>query len=52
MHGKGTFRGGNGQTYKGDFVADKRNGQGKLTKKDGTLVYNGAWLNDEPDNRE
>jgi hypothetical protein len=42
MHGFGVLIWKDGKKYEGNFVNDKREGQGKFMWKDGR-VYDGAW---------
>ena len=41
----GTFTYSNGETYVGEFKNDLRNGQGTMTRADGSNIYVGEWLN-------
>ena len=41
----GTFTYSNGETYVGEFKNDLRNGQGTVTRADGSNIYVGEWLN-------
>jgi hypothetical protein len=42
-HGQGIFYYAEGGKYEGQFVADKKHGQGKETRQDGTVVHDGLW---------
>ena len=43
----GRFRHKNGDEYVGEFVGDKANGKGTLTKVNGE-IYDGYWIEDKP----
>jgi len=44
MHGYGLFKWTNGQTFKGNYVKDKKEGKGELQLADGTVIK-GNWIN-------
>ena len=43
MNGRGTYYWGNGNTFQGEWVNDKRNGYGIMTYKTSGYIYNGLW---------
>jgi hypothetical protein len=36
----------NGETYDGKWKYNKREGMGKLTDKNGTILYHNKWIDD------
>lgn len=46
ISGQGTFTYANGQTYTGSWKDGNRHGHGTITDKNGTVIYNGEWVND------
>jgi hypothetical protein len=45
-HGYGMYTWGNGYIYKGSYIEDERNGDGKLMYQD-EVIYEGIWVNGE-----
>ena len=39
-----------GEYYEGEWKNGLRHGKGKLIRKDGTVLFEGNWINDGPDN--
>lgn len=53
IHGQGLFTYGDGddhnfKDYKGAFLRGKFNGEGVLTGKDGTILFQGQWVDNQP----
>lgn len=48
FHGYGTYSYGNGETYTGQWVEGKRQGQGRGVRADGSVVHQGEWANNLP----
>jgi hypothetical protein len=44
MHGKGTYKWGDGRMFVGEYQDDRKNGDGMYLWADGR-AYNGQWLN-------
>ena len=36
------------QVYEGDWTDGKQHGQGVLRRKDGSVIHDGEWVDDEP----
>ena len=47
INGYGTHINPQGEKFAGRFLAGKKNGSGKLYDKEGKLIKNGIWKNDE-----
>ena len=47
-HGKGIHTFPNSDVYDGDWIDNTKHGIGILKSKDGTIIYEGEWINDEP----
>ena len=46
-HGKGTAVWPNGDRFDGEFVGGKRHGQGVKTNKNGKVIAQGIWVEDQ-----
>ena len=48
-HGKGRWILPSGAVYEGDFVGHVQHGRGKLMRPDGSVLFEGNFVNGEPD---